>query len=210
MNRIAFLGPPGAGKGTQAAILATELGVPHLATGDLLRTAVAARSPLGLEAEKFMRAGELVPDGLVVDIVADRLGGDHGRSGFLLDGFPRTLAQGVSLDRIAPLDHVVAFEIPEGTLLERLTERRQCPKCGTVYNLKTVPPRVSGRCDRDGTELVSRNDDRPDAVRTRFRAYHEQTQPLVEFYQKRGILRRIDAVGDTATVAARVRAAVVD
>jgi adenylate kinase len=210
VNRIAFLGPPGAGKGTQAEILAKRLGIPHLATGDLLRTAVAARTPLGLQAERYMRAGELVPDQLVVAIVADRLQGDHGGSGFLLDGFPRTLSQGESLDRIAPLDHVVAFEIPEGVLLERLSERRQCPKCGTVYNLHTLPPRVPGRCDHDGTELVSRNDDRPEAIRTRFRAYHEQTAPLVQFYQKRGILRRIDAVGDTTAVAARVRAAVID
>jgi adenylate kinase len=157
-----------------------------------------------------MRAGELVPDALVVEIVADRLQGDHGRSGFLLDGFPRTLAQGVDLDRIAPLDHVVAFEIPETVLLERLSERRQCPKCGTVYNLKTMPPHVAGRCDHDGTELVTRNDDRPEAVRTRFRAYHEQTAPLIDFYQKRGILRRIDAVGDATTVASRVLAAVSD
>jgi adenylate kinase len=210
VNRLAFIGPPGAGKGTQAALLAKRLGIPHLATGDLLRTAVAARSPLGLQAEKYMRAGELVPDQLVVEIVADRLQGDHGRSGFLLDGFPRTLAQGESLDRIAPLDHVVAFEIPESVLLERLSERRQCPKCGSVYNLKTMPPRVPGRCDLDGTELVTRNDDRPEAVRTRFRAYHQQTAPLIDFYQNRGILRRIDAVGDTTSVATRVRAAVAD
>ena len=208
MNRIAFLGPPGAGKGTQAVILAEALHVPHLSTGDLLRAAVAARTPLGRQAESFMAAGQLVPDHLVLEIVAERLRSIARSEGFLLDGFPRTLAQGESLDQITPLDHVVAFEISEAELLDRLGARRQCPKCGSIYNLKTLPPRRAGRCDRDGTVLVLRNDDRPEAVRTRLKVYHAQTEPLLAFYARRGLLRRIDAVGDTQSVAARVRGAI--
>jgi adenylate kinase len=207
VNRIAFLGPPGAGKGTQAVTLAQELRIPHLSTGDLLRAAVAAHTSVGQRAEAIMAAGKLVPDEVVLEIVAERLRPLGGSDGFLLDGFPRTLAQGEGLDAISPLDHVLAFEIPERELLERLGARRQCPKCGTVYNLTTLPPRQPGRCDNDGTELVLRNDDRPEAVRMRLQAYREQTTPLLEFYAKRGLLRRIDAVGDTSTVASRVRAA---
>ncbi|MCI4319578.1 MAG: adenylate kinase [Thermoplasmata archaeon] len=210
MNRIAFLGPPGAGKGTQAEILSRELKIAHLSTGDLLRAAVAAQTPLGEQAKSIMAAGQLVPDPLVLEIVAERLRSLGPSNGFVLDGFPRTLAQAESLDGITPLDHVVAFEIPERVLLERLGARRQCPKCGSVYNLKTLPPREPGRCDRDGTELVLRNDDRPEALRTRLLAYHEQTMPLLAFYDRRGLLRRIDAVGEASTVATRVRAATAD
>jgi len=208
MHRIVFLGPPGAGKGTQAATLAKALGIPHLSTGDLLRGAVAARSPLGLAAEAHMAAGRLVPDALVLEILEERVGRADAARGFLLDGFPRNIAQAAALDRRTPLDVVVAFEIPTEALLPRLTGRWNCPTCRSVYNVETQPPKVAGRCDHDGTPLVQSPDDRIEAVRTRLEVYRKETAPLLQYYATRGILRTIDATGDPSTVGARVRAAV--
>ena len=208
MHRIVFLGPPGVGKGTQASELGRELGIPHLSTGDLLRSAVAAKSPLGREAEGHMAAGRLVPDDLVLQILKERLGRPDAARGFLLDGYPRNPAQASSLERIVPIDVVVSFDLPKETLLARLVERRVCPTCQSVYNLTSQPPRVAGRCDRDGTELVHRPDDRPEAVETRLRVYAEQTAPLLEYYRSRGLLRPVDARGNPDEVRARVRGAI--
>lgn len=210
MPRIAFLGPPGAGKGTQASTLAAELGIPHLSTGDLLRAAVAARTPLGTEAGGYMSAGRLVPDDLVIRVLEERFGLPDARPGFLLDGFPRTLAQAERLETVAPLERVVFFDVPESALVDRLSSRRVCPACQTVYNLASRPPRAPGRCDRDGTELVQRPDDRPEAVATRLAVYAETTAPLVEFYRARGILRTVDASGSLDEVRRRVRHAIDD
>lgn len=208
MRRIVFLGPPGAGKGTQAAELARELGIPHLSTGDLLRSAVAARTDLGREAEGHMAAGRLVPDDLVLRILKERLAEPDARNGFVLDGYPRSPAQAEALARITPIDVVVAFEIPEEMLVDRLSGRRVCPTCHTVYHLVSRPPRVPGRCDKDGTELVQRPDDRPEAIRTRLQVYESQTAPLLEYYRKQGLLRPVDATGTPEQVLTRVRAAV--
>jgi adenylate kinase len=208
MARIVFLGPPGAGKGTQAHELARTLGVPHLSTGDLLRSAVAANSPVGRRAEGFMRAGQLVPDDVVLEILREELAKPSARPGYLLDGFPRTRAQAEALETVAPVDRVVYFEIPEPLLVERLTQRRTCPSCGRSYNLSSHRPSVEGRCDVDGTSLVQRPDDTPEAVRTRLEVYRAQTAPLLQYFAERGRLRRIDASGDVPTVARRVRAAV--
>lgn len=207
MHRIVFLGPPGAGKGTQAVEIARALGVPHLSTGDLLRAAVAARTPLGLEADGHMRAGRLVPDPLVLRILGERLERPDAREGFLLDGFPRTVAQAEALARVTPIDRVISFEIPEAMLVERLTQRRQCPSCGSVYNLASRPPARPGVCDRDGTALQERSDDRPEAVRTRLAVYQEQTAPLVAHYRALRLLVPVDATGTTEDVRQRIQAA---
>lgn len=208
MHRIVFLGPPGAGKGTQAAILAKALGIPHVSTGDMLRSAVADRTPLGQEADAYMRRGDLVPDELVLRILRERLGLADARDGFLLDGFPRTIPQAERLAVFAPVDRVVSFEIPEEILMERLTQRWSCPNCGAVYNLATHPPKVSGTCDRCGKPLAQRADDQAAVVASRLRAYHQQTSPLLEYYRKHGTIRPIDARGSQDAVAARVRSAI--
>ncbi len=210
MHRIVFLGPPGAGKGTQAATLAQELGVPHLSTGDLLRTAVRERSPLGIEAEGYMRAGRLVPDDLVLRLIRERLARPEAARGFLLDGFPRNRAQAEALESVTAIDRVVAFEIDPTLLIRRLGDRRVCPICATVYNLTTRPPKVDGRCDLDQAPLVHRPDDRPEAIRTRLEVYREETAPLEAFYRERGLLRPVRADGTPGEVAARVRSVVAE
>ncbi|EQD49293.1 adenylate kinase [mine drainage metagenome] len=207
MLRVVFLGPPGVGKGTQASRLATERGIPHLSTGDLLRATVAAGTPLGREAEGYMRAGQLVPDDLVLRILAGRFAEPDARAGFLLDGFPRNLAQASRLETMTALDAVLSFDLPAEVLVARLSGRRVCPVCHSVYHITDHPPKVAGRCDRDGVELVQRPDDRPEAIATRLAVYAEQTAPLLDYYRARGLLRPIAADGSPDEVAARVRAA---
>jgi adenylate kinase len=205
---LALLGPPGAGKGTQAAELARLLGLAHLSTGDLLRSAAKKGTELGRKAEEFMRRGELVPDELVLEILKARIAEPDTRAGFILDGYPRNREQAETLARITSLDRLISFEIPEELLIERMTGRRNCPKCGRTYNLLTLPPRVEGKCDVDGTALVQRADDQEEAVRNRLRVYHEQTAPLFAYYRDLGLLRSIDATGPPSVVTARLRAAV--
>jgi adenylate kinase len=205
VHRLVFLGPPGAGKGTQAAVLAARLGIPHLSTGDILRAAVAARTPLGLAADGHMRAGRLVPDDLILGLIRERLAHPDAKQGFLFDGFPRTLPQAEALDRLGPLDHVLSFELPSELLVERLTGRQTCPTCHTVYNVSTRPPKVEGVCDLDGTELVQRPDDRIEAVRIRLEVYDKETRPLLAYYRGRGLLRPIDARGSPEDVEQRIR-----
>jgi adenylate kinase len=204
-RRVVFLGPPGAGKGTQAAELAREQGFPHLSTGDMLRAAVAEGNELGRAADGHMRAGRLVPDDLVLAIVRDRLARPDAAAGFVLDGFPRNLAQARALEGFAPLDLVLSFEIDPDRVVARLAGRRVCPTCGTVYHVDSRPPKRRNRCDRDGTELVQRPDDLPEAVEVRLKVYAEQTAPLLDYYRRLGLLREVDASGTPETVAARLR-----
>lgn len=205
--RIAFLGPPGAGKGTQAKLLAAELRIPHLSTGDMLRSAVKARTSLGIEAEGHMKAGRLVPDELVLGLLKERLREPDTRRGCLLDGFPRNLAQAEALREFLPLDRVVYFDLAESELLPRLTERRSCPVCGTIYNLNFQPPKTPGKCDKDGADLVHRPDDREEAVRTRLQVYTRETAPVLEYYRKKGLLRTLRATGSVEEVRRMLRTA---
>ncbi|HEU4339430.1 MAG TPA: adenylate kinase [Planctomycetota bacterium] len=195
--RLVFEGPPGSGKGTQAKRVAEKRGWIHISTGDLLRDAVRNRTPLGLTVEQVMREGLLVSDATVIDIIDERLAQADCAKGFILDGFPRTIGQAQALDGILakrrmPLDRVVAFEVPDGAIIERITGRRSCPACQTPYHVRFVPPKKAGICDKDGTALVQRPDDMEDRVRTRLGKYHEDTAPVIPFYEKRGLVRRIN------------------
>jgi len=204
VHRVVFLGPPGAGKGTQAVRIAHELGVPHLSTGDLLRAAIAAKTPLGLAAESHVRSDGLVPDPLVLQILHERLDQPDAKVGYLLDGFPRNLAQAAELGKFSEVERVVSLEISPDLLVARLSERRICPKCQSVYNLSSKPPKVADRCDLDDERLVQRPDDRPEAVTQRLKVYAEQTAPLLDYYGKRRLLRSVDASGTPDEVAARI------
>ena len=195
--RLVFEGPPGSGKGTQAKRLAEKRGWVHISTGDLLRDAVRNRTPLGLTVEQVMKEGLLVSDATVIDIIDARLAGKDCRPGFILDGFPRTIGQAEALDRIlaardCPLDRVIAFEVPDSAIIDRITGRRSCPKCQTPYHVRFIPPKREGICDKDATALIQRPDDMEDRVRTRLGKYHQETEAVVPFYEKRGLLRRVD------------------
>jgi adenylate kinase len=207
-----LLGPPGVGKGTQARLLAARYRVEPVSTGDMIRAEVAADSPLGKEARSFMDAGNLVPDDLILRMVEGRMrNGSSG--GYLLDGFPRTLAQAEGLERLLDrlgrrLHAVVSLAVPQDKVVERLSSRRVCPVCGRVYNLATQLPRTEGRCDdHPDAELIFRTDDAPDTVRHRFAVYNAQTRPLVEWYRDRGLLREVDGLGSVDDVLGRVEAA---
>ena len=209
--RVAFLGPPGAGKGTQARDLAQEWRVLHLATGDMLREAVAAGSPLGREAKTYMDQGALVPDDVIIRMMAERLGAAAGR-GFILDGFPRTIAQAEALARLLKdlgqtLDTVVYFDVSEPELLRRLTGRRVCRKCGHTYHLTSNPPKRPGVCDACGGELYQRDDDTEATVRNRLEVYRRQTAPLLDYYRQRNLLVTVSGEGPLATIRDAIRAA---
>lgn len=190
-RRVILLGPPGGGKGTQAKSLTVSMGIPHISTGDMLRAARQAGTELGRKADAYISAGQLVPDELVNGIVAERLASET--NGYLLDGYPRTIAQADALAAAGQtIDAVVLIDVPDEMLVERIVGRQSCGKCGCVYHLKNMPPKVAGICDQCGSELIQRSDDREDVVRSRLSAYHAQTQPLVDYYASRGVLFRVD------------------
>lgn len=208
--RVAFLGPPGAGKGTQARELAREWGVAHLATGDMLREAVAARTPLGLEAKRYMDQGALVPDEVIVGAMAERLGKPDAVAGFILDGFPRTIAQAEALERLLKdlghrLDGVVFFEVSEPELLRRLTGRRVCRECGATFHQISAPPKRAGICDRCGGPLYQREDDSEQTVRNRLEVYARQTAPLLEYYRQRALLATVPGEGSIDRIRRDIR-----
>jgi len=208
--RVAFLGPPGAGKGTQARDLAREWDVPHVATGDMLRDAAAAGTPLGREAKGYMDRGALVPDDVIIRMIAERLRRPDARQGFLLDGFPRTIAQAEGLERLLedlgrPLERVVYFDVSEPELLRRLTGRRVCRACQTAFHLVSAPPTTAGVCDRCGGELYQREDDSEATVRNRLAVYARQTAPLLDWYRARGLLVSVPGEGPIAEIRRGVR-----
>ena len=210
--RVIFIGPPGAGKGTQAQALASEWGVPHVATGDMLREAVAAKTPLGLEAKRHMDSGGLVPDEVVIGLVGERLAQPDAKAGVVLDGFPRTVAQAEALDALFArtgfaLDRVVYFNVSRDELLRRLTGRRVCRACGRTYHLVSAPPKVADKCDVCGGELYQRVDDREDTVATRLDVYQKQTSPLLEYYRGRNLLAEVAGEGSVSQVAEAIRKA---
>ncbi len=208
-----LLGAPGAGKGTQARQLAQEWGVPQVATGDMLREAVAHKTRLGLEAKRFMDSGGLVPDEVVIGLVAERLGRPDAKSGFVLDGFPRTVAQAQALDRMlgeagTPLERVVFLDVSRAELLRRLTGRRVCRQCGTAFHLVSAPPRTPGRCDKCQGELYQREDDAEGPVARRLDVYQTQTAPLLDYYRGQGLLASVAGEGAMDAVATGIRRAV--
>lgn len=207
--RVIFLGPPGVGKGTQADFIANKFGIQKLSTGDLLRESVDKRTTLGNEAKAFMERGELVPDNVVIGLVEEKLGSPECRKGFLLDGFPRTVAQADKLSSILEvngeaIDRVVYFSLPETDIIERISGRRSCPKCKAVYHLKSIPPKKDGVCNECEVPLIQRNDDKPETIQSRLVVYQKQTEPLIQYYKDRGMLSELDGAGVVSAVQERL------
>ncbi|OFX23577.1 MAG: adenylate kinase [Anaeromyxobacter sp. RBG_16_69_14] len=209
---LILLGPPGAGKGTQAKLLSLEYGVPHISTGDMFRDHKARGTKIGREIQAIMDAGGLVTDEITNAMVKDRLARPDVRQGFLLDGYPRTTAQAEYLERELrstgqKIDRVVSYEVPEELVVERISGRRSCPKCGAVYHVISNPPRRGALCDRDGATLVQRDDDRPENVKKRMQEYADKTWPLKRFYQDRKLVAEVEGVGTPEGILAATRAA---
>lgn len=195
--KIIMLGAPGAGKGTQAKKIADHYQIPHISTGDIFRANIKNGTELGKKAQTYMDQGLLVPDELVVELVADRIVAEDCANGFVLDGFPRTIPQAESLDAALAkmgqtMDFAIDVDVPDENIVNRMAGRRACLNCGATYHLISIPTKVEGICDRCGSEIVLREDDKPETVQKRLSVYHEQTQPLIEYYQKQNILKSVD------------------
>lgn len=195
--KVIMLGAPGAGKGTQAKMIAERYGVPHVSTGDMFRANIKNGTALGTEAKKYMDAGELVPDELTVRILLDRVAKDDCKNGYVLDGFPRTIPQAEVLDEALnkigeQVDYAIDVDVPDENIIKRMSGRRACLSCGATYHIEHVPPKTADVCDQCGSALVLRDDDKPETVKNRLNVYHEQTQPLIAYYTKKGILRTVD------------------
>jgi adenylate kinase len=210
--KLILLGPPGAGKGTQAKMLTDRFGIPQISTGDILRSAVKEGTPMGVKAKAFMDAGGLVPDEVVVGIVRERLQKSDCTGGFILDGFPRTVAQADALKETLQqlgknLDAVISLEVDVEALVERLTGRRTCKACGRGYHVKFDPPKVAGTCDACGGELIQRDDDKEETIRKRLEVYHQQTAPLVAYYRTDSLLTSVDGMREIDTVQRQILSA---
>ncbi len=198
--KLILLGPPGAGKGTQAVRLVEHFGIPQISTGDILRKAVKDGTELGTLAKKYMDKGELVPDEVVIGIIRDRLMEPDCQKGYILDGFPRTIAQAEALDEMlekmgARIDHVVNISVADEEIIKRLTGRRTCPNCGAGYHILFDPPKKDGICDKCGTKLIQRDDDKEETIRARLEVYRRQTEPLIKYYEAKQLLRTIPGEG---------------
>lgn len=199
--KIVMLGAPGAGKGTQAKRLASKYGIPHISTGDIFRANIKNGTELGKKAKVYMDQGLLVPDELVVDLVIDRFKEPDCEKGYVLDGFPRTIPQAKALDEALAknndaLEYAIDVDVPDESIIRRMSGRRACIGCGATYHVVTIPPKKEGICDNCGAELVLREDDKPETVEKRLKVYHDQTQPLIDYYQGKGILRSVDGTRD--------------
>ena len=207
--KIIMLGAPGAGKGTQAKKIAEKYHIPHISTGDIFRANIKNGTELGKKAKTYMDQGLLVPDELTVDLVIDRVGQDDCKDGYILDGFPRTIPQAECLDaalekRGEKVDFAINVEVPDENIVNRMSGRRACVGCGATYHIKYNPTKVDGVCDACGEKLVLRDDDKPETVEQRLRVYHEQTQPLIDYYTKEGILKEVDGTIDLEDVFAEI------
>jgi len=185
------LGPPGAGKGTYASRLTVKLGVPHISTGDIVREEIKAQTELGKRIKGYSDRGELVADDVIIDLLRKRLSGADCKTGFIIDGFPRTLPQAEALDEITQIDLVIDLNVPDGVIVQRLSSRLVCRKCGAIYNRLTLKPKKDEICDRCGGELYTREDDQPNVIKERLNVYRRQTEPLVEYYRRRGLLKEV-------------------
>jgi len=203
--KIIMLGAPGAGKGTQAKMIAEKFGIPHISTGDIFRANIKNGTELGKKAKEFMDKGQLVPDELTVEILLDRVANDDCKNGYVLDGFPRTIPQADVLDKELTklgdkVDFAINVDVPDENIVRRMSGRRACLKCGATYHIEHIPPKTEGICDKCGSELVQRDDDKPETVQNRLSVYHEQTQPLIEYYDKKNILKSVDGTKDMQEV----------
>ncbi len=203
--KIIMLGAPGAGKGTQAKMIADKYDIPHISTGDIFRANIKEGTPLGMEAKQYMDKGLLVPDELTVKILLDRVAKKDCQNGYVLDGFPRTIPQAEVLDKALGergdrIDHAIDVDVPDENIVKRMGGRRACLSCGATYHIEHVPPKQEGICDVCGQKLVLRDDDKPETVQNRLNVYHEQTQPLIDFYRNKGILKTVDGTKDKEEV----------
>ncbi|MBI5441463.1 MAG: adenylate kinase [Deltaproteobacteria bacterium] len=213
--RLILLGPPGAGKGTQAQRLIDRFGIPQISTGDILRAAVREGTELGKTAQSYMQAGKLVPDPVVIGIIEERLRAADCAGGFMLDGFPRTVAQADALGDVLgrmgfDVDHVISIDVPNEELVLRLTGRRACKACGSGYHVQFDPPQVAGKCDRCGGELFQREDDQEETIRARLKVYADQTAPLIAYYRTASVLRSVNGLGTMEEIFGRILGAVQD
>ena len=207
--KIIMLGAPGAGKGTQAKMIAEKYAIPHISTGDIFRTNIKNGTELGKEAKKYMDQGKLVPDELTVKILLDRVAQPDCANGYVLDGFPRTIPQAEVLDKALcelgdKIDYAINVDVPDENIVNRMGGRRACVGCGATYHIKYNAPKEENTCDTCGSDLIIRDDDKPETVQNRLSVYHEQTQPLIDFYEKQGVLRTVDGTVDMSDVFAAI------
>ena len=203
--KLILLGAPGSGKGTQAAYISEKYDLPHISTGDIFRQNIKNQTPLGVKVKAIMDAGDLCPDDLTIELVKDRLSNEDCKNGYVLDGFPRTIPQAEVLDKALTelgdkIDYAINVDVPDENIVKRMGGRRACLACGATYHIEHIPPKTEGICDRCGKELILRDDDKPETVMNRLQVYHDQTQPLIDFYNAKGVLKEVDGTVDMKDV----------